>query len=74
MILPRGHRFNSVFDGVSYEFVVTESVASKSINDFNYKSIEIVQGTYVTDTFIYDTQIQNCQNLYCQMQESIEIL
>ena len=60
MILPRGHRFSSVFDGVSYEFVVTESVTpSKSINDFNYKSVEIVQGTYVTDTFVYDTQIQN---------------
>jgi len=60
MILPRGHRFSSVFDGVSYEFVVTESVTpSKSINDFNYRSVEIVQGTYVTDTFVYDTQIQN---------------
>ena len=60
MILPRGHRFSSVFDGVSYEFVVTESVTpTKSINDFNYKSVEIVQGTYVTDTFVYDTQIQN---------------
>ena len=60
MILPRGHRFSSVFDGVSYEFVVTESVTpTKSINDFNYRSVEIVQGTYVTDTFVYDTQIQN---------------
>jgi len=60
MIIPRGHRFNSVFDGIPYEFVVTESVTpSKSVNDFNYRSVNIVQGTYVTDTFIYDTQIQN---------------
>ena len=60
MILPRGHRFNSVFDGVSYEFVVTESVTpKKSVNDFNYESVELVQGTYVTDTFIFDNQIQN---------------
>ncbi len=60
MILPRGHRFNSVFDGISYEFVVTESVTpKKSVNDFNYESVDLVQGTYVTDTFIFDTQIQN---------------
>ena len=52
-----GHRFSSVFDGVSYEFVVTESMASKSINDFNYKSVEIVQ--ICQQILLYDTQIQN---------------
>ena len=62
MILPRGHKFSSVFDGVTYEFVVSKSVTpSVSVNDFNYESVEIVQGTYVTDSFVFDSQIKNAK-------------
>jgi len=62
MILPRGHKFSSVFDGVTYEFVASKSVTpSVSVNDFNYESVEIVQGTYVTDSFVFDSQIKNAK-------------
>ena len=60
MIIPRGHKFNSVFDGVTYEFVCAKATTPTVNNaDFHYDNIDIVQGKYVTDTFVFDTQIKN---------------
>ena len=60
MIINRGHRFNTVFDGVTYEYVVEKSVTpTESAGDFLYSDVSLVQGTYVTDSFVFDTQVKN---------------
>ena len=60
MILSRGHNFTSVYDGTSYNFVCKDSVTPTRDNTtFTYKDVNIVQGQYITDQFIFDNQIQN---------------
>ena len=60
MTMPRGHNFQTVYDGVTYNFVNTQSVVPTRDNQvFSYPTVEIIQGQYVTDTFVFDNQIKN---------------
>ena len=60
MTLLRGAIFQTVYDGSNKNFVVSSSVKPTQETDkFFYDSIDLIQGTYVTDTYIYDNQIQN---------------
>ena len=60
MTLPRGHNFQTVYDGVTYNFVNTTSVVPTRENvNFSYPTVDIVQGQYITDSFIFDSQIKN---------------
>ena len=60
MTLLRGNVFESVFDGSNYKFVVSSSVKPvQNGTNFSYTDVELIQGTYVTDTFVHDRQIKN---------------
>ena len=60
MQLMRGTNFVTVFDGSSYNFVVTSTKRPTTNNlSYNYNNVEIVQGTYAQDSFIFDNQIAN---------------
>lgn len=60
MAIQRGHKFTTLFDGINYEYVVSKTnTPVRSDNDFMYTGVELVQGTYVTDTYVYDSQIKN---------------
>lgn len=60
MAIPRGHVFQTVFDGVSYDFVTTDTnKPTQNSATFNYTGVEISQGTYMSDSFVYDRQIKN---------------
>ena len=62
MTLPRGHNFSTTFDGVSYNFVNASSVVPQRDNqDFKYSNVEIIQGQYITDSFLFDNQIRNAK-------------
>ena len=62
MTLPRGHNFSTTFDGVSYNFVNASSVVPQRDNqDFKYSDVEIIQGQYITDSFVFDNQIRNAK-------------
>ena len=46
LILPRGTRFNTVLDQVSYTFVVLETASSPLLNGiYTFTNIEVTQGT-----------------------------
>ena len=60
MICPRGQNFSTVFDGISYNFVCSDSVVPQRSNQtFNWTGVNLVQGQYNTDSYIFDTQIKN---------------
>jgi len=60
MTLVRGSRFSTVFDSSTYNFVVTSSVTpTQNGSTYTYSSIPLKQGTYVTDTYVYDSQLSN---------------
>jgi hypothetical protein len=60
MTIPRGHVFQTVFDGVSYDFVTTDTnKPTQNGSTYNYSGVEISQGTYMVDSFVYDRQIKN---------------
>ena len=60
MTMSRGHNFSTIFDGVTYNFVNTTSIVpTRDGTTFSFPSVDIVQGQYVTDSFIYDSQIKN---------------
>jgi len=60
MTIPRGHVFQTVFDGVSYDFVTTDTnKPTQNSTTFNYSNVEISQGAYMVDSFVYDRQIKN---------------
>ena len=60
MTMSRGHNFSTLFDGVTYNFVNTTSIVpTRDGTTFSFPSVDIVQGQYVTDSFIYDSQIKN---------------
>lgn len=60
MQLPRGTTFVTVYDGSSYNFVVTTTKRpTQNGTSYNYKDVSIVQGTYATDSFIFDSQLAN---------------
>ena len=58
--MPRGHNFDTVYDGVTYNFVNTTSVVpTRDGLNFSYPTVDIVQGQYITDSFVFDSQIKN---------------
>ena len=60
MTLPRGQRFSTVYNGTTYEFVCTASVTpTQNGTTFSYPNINVKQGVYVTDTFVFDSTEQN---------------
>jgi hypothetical protein len=60
MQLLRGTTFVTVYDGSSYNFVVTTTKRpTQNGTSYNYNDVSIVQGTYATDSFIFDNQLAN---------------
>ena len=60
MSLPKGSRFQSNYDGTNYVFTTTSSVTPSKIgNTFNYTGINIAQGIFVEENFVFDSQIAN---------------
>lgn len=60
MRLARGHNFVSVYDGVSYNYVNADSIIpTRDGLNFTYENVNLVQGQYITDTFVFDSQIKN---------------
>jgi len=60
MTLSRGQQFTTIYDNVAYNFVCTSSITpTRSNKSFNWNNIELVQGQYVTDQFVFDSQIKN---------------
>ena len=54
MTMPRGHNFDTVYDGVTYNFVNTTSVVpTRDGLNFSYPTVDIVQGQYITDSFVF---------------------
>ena len=60
LTVSRGHKFKTVYDGVSYPYVLLESkTISPSNNVFKFEDLEIYQGTMNSDIFAYNGQVQN---------------
>ena len=60
MTMPRGHNFQTVYDGITYNYVNTTSVVpTRDGLNFSYPTVDIVQGQYITDTYFFDSQIKN---------------
>lgn len=60
MSLNRGSLFQSTFDGISYDFIVPTTIKPTQSGDtYIYNNVQLVQGTYASDTFVYDTQLPN---------------
>jgi hypothetical protein len=60
MQLLRGTVFQTVYDGTNYDFVVSSTVRpSQNGTTYNYTDVNLVQGTYATDIFVFDNQIAN---------------
>jgi hypothetical protein len=60
MQLERGQIFETVFDGITYEFVVPNTVKpTQNTSTYNYANVPLIQGTYATDQFIFDSQVGN---------------
>ena len=60
MQLERGSIFETNFDGINYNFVVPNTVKpSQNGSTYNYASVDLVQGTYATDQFVFDGQTMN---------------
>ena len=47
------------YDGVSYNFVCNDSIVLLRKRNFTWKNINVQQGQYITDQFIFDNQIKN---------------
>ena len=60
MQLLRGTVFQTVYDGTNYDFVVSSTVRpSQNGTTYNYTDVNLVQGTYATDIYVFDNQIAN---------------
>ena len=47
---------------MTYNFVNTTSVVPTRDNvNFSYSDVNLVQGQYITDSFVFDTQIKNAK-------------
>ena len=60
MTMSRGHNFQTIYDGVTYNFVNSSTVVPTRDNTtFTFSTVDLVQGQYITDSFIFDSQIKN---------------
>ena len=62
MIMSRGTQFRTTYEGVKYEFV-SASTYTPTVDGttFSYNNVELVQGTYAQDQFVFDSQIKNAK-------------
>ena len=62
MIMPRGTTFRTTYEGSNYEFV-TAATYTPTVDSttFTYSGIDLVQGTFAQDQFVFDTQIANAK-------------
>jgi len=62
MALLRGSKFSTMYDNTSYTFVTSNTTKpTQNGTTYEYTGIELVQGTYVSDVYIYDRQIKNAK-------------
>jgi len=60
MIMPRGTIFTTTYEGTNYEFVTAETYTPViDGTTFSYNNIELVQGTFAQDQYVFDSQIAN---------------
>ena len=60
LTLNRGHKFKTVFDGVSYPYILLESKTISPLNGvFKFEGLKLYQGTMNSDIFAYNGQTQN---------------
>ena len=60
MIMSRGTQFRTTYEGVKYEFVAASTYTpTVDGNIFTYSNVELVQGQFAQDQFIFDSQIKN---------------
>tara|TARA_Y100000389_G_scaffold58947_2_gene54956 strand:+ start:1071 stop:2942 length:1872 start_codon:yes stop_codon:yes gene_type:complete len=60
MTLSRGSIFNTTFDGKTYSFVCPTTIKPTQNGDsYIYNQVNLVQGIYASDTFVYDSQLPN---------------
>ena len=60
MALQVGSIFQTVYDGATFNFVVTSSAKPvQNKTTFDYSNVKVVQGNWVSDTFVFDNQIKN---------------
>ena len=60
MIMPRGTVFTTTYEGSNYEFVTAETYTPViDGTTFTYSDIELVQGTFAQDQYVFDNQIAN---------------
>ena len=62
MIMSRGTQFRTTYEGVKYEFV-SASTYTPTIDGttFTYNNVDLVQGTFAQDQFVFDSQIKNAK-------------
>jgi len=60
MIMPRGTTFRTTYEGSNYEFA-TAATYTPTVDGttFTYAGIDLVQGTFAQDQFVFDKQIPN---------------
>ena len=60
LTITRGHRFNTVYDGVTYTFI---SLDNKTITpdggQFKFSALDVYQGSLTSDIYVYDSQEAN---------------
>ena len=60
LTITRGHRFNTVYDGVTYTFI---SLDNKTITpdggQFKFSALDVHQGSLTSDIYVYDSQESN---------------
>jgi len=62
MTLPRGAKFTTTYDGVSYTFVVSDSKKpTQDSGKYTYTGVKLAQGSYATDQYVYDRQNKNAK-------------
>ena len=60
MIIPRGTRFSGLNENGSYEFVTRANTSiTSSNNTFTIENLQIFEGSYFNDSFVYDTTQEN---------------
>lgn len=60
MILPLGSKFETVYDGTTFTFVTTNTYKpTQNGQSYLYDGIEISQGVWVEDVFVFDSQVKS---------------
>ena len=62
MIMSRGTQFRTTYEGAKYEFV-SASTYTPTVDGttFTYNNVDLVQGTFAQDQFVFDSQIKNAK-------------